>query len=77
MSIAIFDAPIPVVVVEDGIEKDGYAIYVESGKTFENDCWRIALADGGFVRHYTSKDIRIWNNATYGVKKINNETEKS
>jgi hypothetical protein len=69
MSIAIFDLPLPVVVIENGEEKDGYAIYVESGKTWENDCWCIALEDGGNVRHYLSNQIKIYHNATYGIKK--------
>ena len=74
MSIAIFDSPMPVVVDENGIQKDGYAIYVESGKTFENDCWCIALCEGGYVRHYTSDQIRIFHNQTYKIQK--NEEKK-
>lgn len=73
MSIAIFDIPIPVVVIENNEKKDGYAIYVESGKTFANDCWCVALCEGGLVRHYTSDQIRIWNNPTYKIKKDGEE----
>lgn len=73
MSIAIFDLPLPVIVIEDGVEKEGYAIYVESGKTFDNDCWCVALCDGGHIRHYLSNQLKIYKNPTYGIKK-NNET---
>jgi hypothetical protein len=61
-----FRNPIPVV-VED--YKDGYAIYVTSGGTFENDVWCVVLCDGGDVRHYTSDQIKIYANATFNIKK--------
>mgnify|MGYP007027865395 CR=1 FL=1 len=73
MSIAIFDCPLPVVVNENGVEKDGYAIYVESGGMYENDIWCVALLDGGDVRHYLSNQIKIYHNETYSIKKKNNE----
>jgi hypothetical protein len=73
MSIAIFDMPLPVVVIENGVRKDGYAIYVESGKTFENDIWCIALGEGGIVRHYRSDQIRIHKNSTFEI----NEQQES
>ena len=63
-----FKKPIPVV-VENGIE--GYAIYVMSGGTFENDIWCVVLCDGGLVRHYRSDQIKIHSNATFEIKKIN------
>lgn len=55
------------VVVEDG--KPGYAIYVQTGGTFENDIWCVALCDGGIVRHYLTSQIRIHANSTFGIKK--------
>jgi hypothetical protein len=61
-----FKNPIPVI-VEDG--KEGYAIYVANGGTFENDIWCVALCDGGIVRHYRSDQILIHNNATLDLKK--------
>jgi hypothetical protein len=61
-----FKNPIPVI-VEGG--KEGYAIYVANGGTFENDIWCVALCDGGIVRHYRSDQILIHNNATLDLKK--------
>jgi len=61
-----FSKPIPVI-VEDN--KEGYAIYVESGGQFENDIWCIVLCDGGFVKHYLSSQIKIYFNQTFGIKK--------
>lgn len=61
-----FKSPIPVI-VEGG--KEGYAIYVTNGGTFENDIWCVVLCDGGIVRHYRSDQIQIHNNATLDLKK--------
>lgn len=61
-----FSNPIPVVVEGD---KDGYAIYVTSGGTFENDVWCVVLCEGGIVRHYRSDQIRVYFNSTFGIKK--------
>ena len=61
-----FKHPIPVI-VEDG--KEGYAIYVSDGGTFENDIWCVVLCEGGIVRHYRSDQIRIHRNATLDVTK--------
>lgn len=61
-----FTNPIPVIVETN---KEGYAIYVTSGATFENDIWCVALCDGGDVRHYLSAQIKIHANATLGIKK--------
>lgn len=64
-----FRNPIPVVVENN---KDGYAIYVTNGGSFENDIWCVVLCDGGQVRHYLSDQIRIYANATLDIKKLNN-----
>jgi hypothetical protein len=61
-----FKNPIPVIV--EGV-KEGYAIYVSNGGTFENDIWCVVLCDGGIVRHYRSDQIKIHNNATLDLKK--------
>jgi hypothetical protein len=61
-----FKHPIPVI-VEDG--KEGYAIYVSNGGTFENDIWCVVLCEGGIVRHYQSDQIKIHKNATFGITK--------
>ena len=61
-----FKNPIPVVVEEN---KEGYAIYVTSGGTFENDIWCVVLCEGGIVRHYLSAQVRVHNNMTFEIKK--------
>ena len=61
-----FRVPIPVVVEEN---KNGYAIYVTNGGTFENDVWCVVLCDGGHVRHYRSNQIKIYQNLTFDIKK--------
>lgn len=48
---------------------DGYAIYVASSGSFEDDIWCIALCDGGQVRHFLSSQIKIHANSTLGIKK--------
>lgn len=60
-----FKNPIPVIVEGD---KEGYAIYVTNGGTFENDIWCVVICDGGVVRHYRSDQITIHKNATLGIK---------
>lgn len=61
-----FKNPIPVIVENN---KDGYAIYVTNGGTFENDIWCIVLCDGGMVRHYRSDQIKFHHNATLDLVK--------
>ena len=61
-----FKNPIPVIVEGD---KDGYAIYVTCGGTFENDIWCVVHCNGGIVRHYRSDQIRIHYNATLDLTK--------
>jgi len=61
-----FRKPLPVVV--EG-EREGYAIYVTDGGSWENDLWCVVLCDGGAVRHYRSDQIRIHANATLSITK--------
>lgn len=61
-----FRKPLPVVV--EG-EREGYAIYVTDGGSWENDLWCVVLCDGGAVRHYRSDQIRIHANATLSIAK--------
>lgn len=61
-----FRKPIPVVVEGN---KEGYAIYVQSGGTFENDIWCVVLCEGGHVRHYRSDQIKIYSNSTFDIEK--------
>lgn len=65
-----FKKPIPVVVEDgNGGVEEGYAIYVVNSGAFENDIWCVALCREGRVQHYKSDQIRIYNNATLGIKK--------
>ena len=59
-----FNNPIPVIVEGD---KEGYAIYVTNGGTWENDIWCVVHCDGGIVRHYLSNQIKIYKNGTFGI----------
>lgn len=61
-----FNHPIPVV-TEQG--EDGYAIYVQSAGTFENDIWAVVLCNGGVIRHYNTSQLRIYNNQTFNITK--------
>lgn len=63
-----FKTPIPVIVEGD---KEGYAIYVTNGGTWENDIWCIVHCQGGIVRHYRSDQIKIHENGTFDIKKWN------
>jgi len=67
-----FNHPIPVIVENN---KEGYAIYVTNGGTFENDIWCIVLCDGGMVRHYRSDQIKIHHNSTLDLIK-NEKSDK-
>lgn len=57
--------PIPVV-TELG---DGYVLYIESGSQLENDCWTVVLCEGGVVWHFLTSQVKVFSNATYGIKK--------
>ena len=61
-----FRRPIPVVIVDTKVE--AYAIYVQSGGTFENDIWTIVLCDSGKILHVRSDQIVIHKNATFDIK---------
>ena len=61
-----FKQPIPVI-LQDG--KEGYAIYVTNNGMYENDVWTVVLCDGGIIRHFTTDQIRIHKNATFGIRK--------
>lgn len=63
-----FRSPIPVIVEGD---KEGYAIYVTNGGTWENDIWCVVHCQGGIVRHYRSDQIKIHENGTFDIKKWN------
>ena len=54
---------------------DGYAIYVESGGMFENDVWTVCLSEDGSIKHFETSQVRMWANATYGIKKSQSSDE--
>ncbi len=54
------------VVTEHG---DGYILYIETDGGWENDRVAVVLENGGIVRHYLTSQIKIFNNATYSIKK--------
>ena len=68
-----FKTPIPVIVEGN---KEGYAVYVSNGGSFENDIWCIVLCDGGHIRHYRSDQIRMHHNATLDLTKHNEKGNK-
>jgi hypothetical protein len=49
---------------------NGYAIYVRDGGTWENDIFAVVLEEGGFIKHFTSEQIQVWQNATFDIKKL-------
>lgn len=61
-----FRNPIPVIVENN---KEGYAIYVRDGGTFENDIWCVIHCENGLVRHYRSDQIKIHRNETINITK--------
>ncbi len=63
-----FKNPIPVIVNENSIKKEGYVWYVRDGGTFENDIFCIVLCEGGLVRHYRSDQFTIAKNLTFDIK---------
>jgi len=64
-----FKNPLPVITPLG----NGYAIYVRDGGTWENDVFAVALEDGGAIKHFTSQQIKVWQNATFGIKSINSK----
>jgi hypothetical protein len=67
MSITFAPNPIPIIIKQTG--QEGYVLYVESSGMFENDVWTVVLCEGGEVLHVVSVDCLIHNNATFGIKK--------
>lgn len=56
---------------------DGYVWYIKSNGFMENDEVTVILCNGGEVKHFTTEQIRIWHNGTYGIKKQNPHKEGS
>jgi len=47
---------------------EGYIWYITSNGIFENDEFTVVLAANGQVRHFTSDQVKVWYNQTYGIK---------
>jgi len=60
-----FNNPLPVVTPLG----DGYAIYVTTGGTFENDIFTVVLEKGGDIKHFRSDQIKVHQNLTFDIKK--------
>ena len=54
---------------------DGYLLYVKSNNMFENDEFAIVLSNGGDIKHFNSSQVKIWHNATYDIKKQQNNNK--
>lgn len=59
-----FRSPLPVVTPLG----EGYALYVQSGGTFENDIWAVVLDDARIL-HFRSNELRYVGNATFGLQR--------
>ena len=46
---------------------DGYILYITPGGVLENDEITVVLSNGGEIRHFTSDQVRVWKNSTYGI----------
>jgi hypothetical protein len=52
---------------------NAYIWYVKSNGFLENDEVTCILTESGQVRHFTTDQIKIWHNETYGIKKDKHE----
>jgi hypothetical protein len=48
---------------------DGYIWYITHSGTWENDVFTVVLSNGGDIKHFTSDQVRMWHNETFGIKK--------
>ena len=46
---------------------DGYILYISYGGMLENDEITVVLSKGGEIKHFTSDQVRVWKNSTYGI----------
>ena len=51
---------------------NGYVLYVKENGMWENDVFTVVLEEGGGIKHFTSEQVKVWKNATYNIKSINN-----
>lgn len=59
-----FRNPVPVITPLG----DGYILYVKENGMWENDIFTVVLEDGGYIKHFTSDQVKVWHNATYNIK---------
>jgi len=48
---------------------EGYVWYIKDNGQFDNDEFAVVLCNGGEIKHFTSDQVKIWHNETYGIKK--------
>ena len=48
---------------------DGYILYVKENGMFENDELAVVLDESGGIKHFTTGQVKVWHNETYGIKK--------
>lgn len=65
--VTVLDQPIPCV-TELG---DGVILYITSNGFLENDELTVVLLEDGSIKHFTTAQVKIWCNQTYGIKKKN------
>jgi len=46
---------------------DGYILYITPSGMLENDEITVVLSKGGEIKHFTSDQVRVWKNSTYGI----------
>jgi hypothetical protein len=46
---------------------DGYILYITQGGMLENDEITVVLSNGGEIKHFSSDQVRVWKNSTYGI----------
>ena len=48
---------------------DGYILYITPNGFLENDEITVALCNGGEIKHFSSDQVKVWKNSTYGINK--------
>lgn len=48
---------------------DGWVWYIKENGMYENDELVIILTNGGQIKHFTTEQVNIWHNETYGILK--------
>jgi hypothetical protein len=48
---------------------EGYLFYVQTGGNWGNDIFAVILRKGGKVLHFTSDQIRFYQNGTWDIEK--------